>query len=367
MRQHTPTRPYPSAEHGTNSFSHSFTNEPKYRCPRCTSVRTCSLPCYKTHQTRASCNGVRDPTAYVKKSQLATPAGVDHDYNFLSKIERAIDRPTTLVSNTEHSSQHGDKQAAHTAGKSNAEKKRWNSDGTLVRYLHDNRIRVDRAPAGMSRQKANMTRYLQKSKRIVWTVEWVQANGDKVMAEVFEGATIHEAWGDVLKERSKKRKREEEKAEAEPTTVDSEKQDTTEAPAAEDKEEEIITRQYFYLQKPHTPSNTTVLIPLDAQSTLTTILRDRVLLEFPTIYRLPYLPKDLPSKFITEDTYLAKSAESTPKVVESVVDNPGGRREKSQGGVFSSRADIRGEDDHDEDEKLDEKSILDMLRRDAGS
>ncbi|GAB7343229.1 hypothetical protein MBLNU457_1289t1 [Dothideomycetes sp. NU457] len=317
--------------------------------------------------SRASCNGVRDPTTYVKKSQLATPAGVDHDYNFLSKIERAIDRPTTLVSTTEPSSQHGDRQPS-TAGRSNAEKKRWNSDGTLVRYLHDNRIRVDRAPTGMSRQKANMTRYLQKSKRIVWTVEWVQADGDKIMTEVYESATIHEAWGDVLKERSRKRKREEEKAETIPTPANSE-QDTTETPAAEDKDEEIITRQYFYLQKPHTQSNTTVLIPLDVQATLTTILRDRVVLEFPTIYRLPHPPESLPPKFITEDTYLSKSAGSTPRVGEFVVDSPDPKMEKVQGGVFSSsRAGNHGKDDDDEEEeKLDEKSILDMLRRDAGS
>jgi hypothetical protein len=33
---------------------------------------------------------VRDPTAFIKKSQLTTPAGFDHDFNFLSGLERGM-------------------------------------------------------------------------------------------------------------------------------------------------------------------------------------------------------------------------------------------------------------------------------------
>ena len=281
----------------------------------------------------------------------------------------------------------------HIPGRSNAEKKRWNSDGTLVRYLHDNRIRVDRAPTGLSRQRANMTRYLQKSKRIVWTVEWIESNGDKVVSEVFEGATIEEAWKDVLKERGKKRKREEEKEEStsntraqpapRPTTLadstaillpaeiataaPSDNQELIEAPAIEDDEqkEEPVIRQYFYLHKPHTPSNIKVLIPLDALSSLTSSLRDRVLLEIPTIYYLPHSAESLPSNYMTEQAYLSRSNGSAPRVGDFTVDAAGARKEKLQGGIFASRPEsgLEDEDDHE----LDEKSILDMLRRDAGS
>ncbi|KAL8365175.1 hypothetical protein RB595_004129 [Gaeumannomyces hyphopodioides] len=64
---------------------------PKYRCPRC-AARTCSLACVTRHKSRAGCSGARDPAAFVPASRLRTPAGIDHDYNFLSAIERARDR-----------------------------------------------------------------------------------------------------------------------------------------------------------------------------------------------------------------------------------------------------------------------------------
>jgi len=345
------------------------------------------------HQARASCNGMRDPTAYVKKSQLATAAGVDHDYNFLSKIERAIDQPTALVSKADQSSRNEENKTLQTAGRSNAEKKRWNADGTLVRYLHDNRIRVDRAPTGLSRQKANMTRYLQKSKRIVWSVEWVKSNGDKIMSEVFEGTTIEEAWKDVLKERCKKRKREEDQVDstsnprAQPhehqsgsadTTVISRSTDTatstqpetpdhTKPPTVENAthQEETTAAQHFYLEKPHTPSNIKVLIPLEPTSSLTSSLRDRVLLEFPTIYQLAQPAESLPPNYINEEAYLSQSGTSSRRVGDITIDAVGGRKEKLQGGIFASGADNGTEDD--EDPELDEKSILDMLKRDTRS
>lgn len=67
------------------------TDPPKYVCPAC-SAGTCSLPCNKKHKAWANCSGKRDPTAYMPASKLKTPAGVDHDYNFLSGIERERDR-----------------------------------------------------------------------------------------------------------------------------------------------------------------------------------------------------------------------------------------------------------------------------------
>lgn len=174
-----------------------YTNPPKYRCPRCPGpVRTCSLPCYKRHQQRASCNGQRDPTAYVKKSDLVTPAGIDHDYNFLTGIERVLD-----------------KTEKDEGGKGRNSKGRH---GKLYDYLRENRIVVDKAPTGMSRQKTNNTRWLPNSKRIVWTVEWIDVDGTKRLCEVDATASISEAYKLMLSEKereSKKRKRGEEPSE----------------------------------------------------------------------------------------------------------------------------------------------------------
>lgn len=186
-------------QHDTALTNHSFTDKPKYVCPR-DKVRTCSLACYKRHQQRASCNGQRDPTAYVKKNDLATPAGIDHDFNFLSGIERTFDKAAKHLQ---------DKGMEASSGM----KKRWQSDGPLQRYIRENNIVVDKAPVGMSRQKTNQTRYIQKSKRIVWTVEWVDVKGVKRLSEVHEAATLGDAYATMLAERekeSKKRKRSQE-------------------------------------------------------------------------------------------------------------------------------------------------------------
>ena len=123
-----------------NSLSHapSNTHNPKYHCPRCGS-RTCSLPCYKRHQKRSQCSGKRDPAAYVKPTDLATPAGIDRDFNFLTGIERALDK--------------ADQAQAERAGRPGKE------SVILQRSLYNRRVTVHRAPLGLSRHKENRTRW----------------------------------------------------------------------------------------------------------------------------------------------------------------------------------------------------------------
>lgn len=175
----------------------SYTNPPKYVCPR-DHVKTCSLPCYKRHQQRASCNGKRDPTAYVKKEQLTTASGIDHDYNFLSGVERVFDKADK------------DREERGIVDADQIQKRRWHPEGALQKYLRQNQIEVARAPVGMSRQKSNQTRFITKSKRIVWTVEWIDADGAKRLSEAHEAATIAEVYAAMLADKdreSKKRKR----------------------------------------------------------------------------------------------------------------------------------------------------------------
>lgn len=136
----------PFRTHGSNSDGlRSHRNTPKYRCPAC-STRTCSLQCVQTHKARG-CSGKRDPTSYVKKSQLATPSGVDHDYNFISGIERSRGR----------AEDHLQGRSIHDAeGRST----RLNQPAFRNR-LQLARVNVEYAPLGMSRQKLNKTRLTQ--------------------------------------------------------------------------------------------------------------------------------------------------------------------------------------------------------------
>jgi hypothetical protein len=122
--------------------SGSHIDIPKYRCPGC-STKTCSVNCVQRHKEWAQCSGKRDPTIYVKKKDLATPAGVDHDYNFLSSIERS--RGIAERSLEERGLKQG--QNSWTPGS------KWTRTRIAMTKVH-----VEKAPIGMSRQKLNKTR-----------------------------------------------------------------------------------------------------------------------------------------------------------------------------------------------------------------
>lgn len=106
---------------------------------------TCSLPCYKKHQQRAVCNGKRDPSKYKKKSELATPSGIDHDYNYLKGLERTIDRASEDVNPDQ-----GDVMKAVARGRQKG--------SMLDVYLRENDITVEHPPKGMARDLQNKTR-----------------------------------------------------------------------------------------------------------------------------------------------------------------------------------------------------------------
>lgn len=121
----------------------SHINTPKYCCPGC-STRTCSLKCVQRHKEWAQCSGKRDPTAYVKKAQLASASGVDHDYNFIFGIEQSRDRAEERL---EEKVKQGEDARSAKLNHTNYRNR-----------LHQARVNVEYAPVGMSRQKLNKTR-----------------------------------------------------------------------------------------------------------------------------------------------------------------------------------------------------------------
>ncbi|KAM0717256.1 hypothetical protein Q7P37_007108 [Cladosporium fusiforme] len=192
-----------------------YTEKPKYRCPGC-KTQTCSLPCYKRHQQRASCNGKRDPAAYLKRSEWATPSGIDRDYNYLKSVERHVDRTGEDVRERGISTGQPGRGGERGSASNKKVSKAWVPGSALQKYLSENDIRVEKVPSGMSRQKTNLTRVTHKG-NVMWTVEWMQGDGRKsVDDENAEGRQIRELWGDIMAkrlnaEKGKKRKREAEK------------------------------------------------------------------------------------------------------------------------------------------------------------
>ena len=97
------------------------------------------------------CSGVRDPARYLKKNDLETPEAFDHDFNFISGIERSMEGATRISENMLPTSS--------IQGTSKNQKK---GVVPLQNALKRNNVLVLRAPTGMTRQKQNQTAWNYK-------------------------------------------------------------------------------------------------------------------------------------------------------------------------------------------------------------
>ena len=150
--------------------SYSHVNPPKYRCPRC-STRTCSLACTRRHKLWSQCSGVRDPAAYLKRNELATESAFDRDFNFITGIERHLERADRDADNRgiDLSRRIQGDDPGDGSHDLNAGRKRKHLHQGLVkgeagflRAAEAGGVKVMRAPKGMSRSKKNGSRFHPK-------------------------------------------------------------------------------------------------------------------------------------------------------------------------------------------------------------
>lgn len=147
--------------------SHSHINPPKYRCPRC-STRTCSLPCTRRHKLWSECSGVRDPAAYLKRKELTTESAFDRDFNFITGIERSLERAEREVDNRgidlASAAQPDDVKPEDSQHLGAGRKRKHPNQGLakgeagFLRGAEVAGVKVIRAPKGMSRNKQNGSR-----------------------------------------------------------------------------------------------------------------------------------------------------------------------------------------------------------------
>lgn len=122
---------------------------------------------------------------------------------------------------------------------------------------------------------------------------------------------------------------------------------------------------HFYLVKPHTSSTRRVLIPLAPMAQLSTCLRGRTVLEFPSIQLLSTAPDALPAQFQLEADYLEEARreqQELDELLKTVQPPPAGGMPTGDGdsdGTAGARATSIAE--------LDDSKILEVLRRDLGS
>lgn len=87
----------------------------------------------------------------MRKSQLATPAGIDHDYNYLTGVHRAIN---VAAEDAE--------ERTVDAASEDGKRRRYREHPDFRARVAATRVIIDRAPEGMSRQRMNMSRWNQK-------------------------------------------------------------------------------------------------------------------------------------------------------------------------------------------------------------
>ncbi|KAL3455119.1 hypothetical protein BJX64DRAFT_298058 [Aspergillus heterothallicus] len=337
----------------TNLCAICHIQPPKYRCPRC-STRTCSLPCTRRHKLWSQCSGIRDPAAYLRRSELASESAFDRDFNFITSIERRIERAEreaedrgvdvsgkrvrdAAVVGLEHEDlEQGEKERQWN----NRNKRKRGPDNGLtrgeagfVRRAREGGVKVIKAPAGMSRGRVNGSKWHNKQKCLLWTVEWVTEEGTRRFNSV-ETCSVAEAYNRVFplsKEERNNRGESQtaEQQEGEQSTEITQEpesdvpktapQSTTEPPETQPTPQDATLNTgsdtpnfhrkiYLYLHRPRTATKQPVLCPLLPNATLADSLRGRTVLEFPTIYvlRTP-LTESQPEqnvKFMLEKEYL---------------------------------------------------------------
>lgn len=183
---------------------------------------------------------------------------------------------------------------------------------------------------------------------------------------------------------------------------DRQAEDTTqpqpgERPASSTPAVEISSHRnlYFYLHRPRTATRKTVLIPVSPNARFNTVLRNRTIVEFPTVYVLESSPQELSSKreeseFLLEEQYLQQVGKEEAGEEEQEQEEEDTGEEEASGTSSTSSDDdssddtLEGDDDEEEEEgknnrhtngaaaaaatknldTIDEKKVLEVLKQD---
>ena len=108
-----------------------------------------------------NCSGQRDPAAYKTKDEIATPAGIDQDYNFLRGLERVLEKVETKLNESVN-----DNAESHHSGRMRGLEKKKDgfrkAEVALEKALGRSGVRIEKAPKGMARAKENATFFSKK-------------------------------------------------------------------------------------------------------------------------------------------------------------------------------------------------------------
>ncbi|KAF4445445.1 Box C/D snoRNA protein 1 [Fusarium austroafricanum] len=369
---------------------------PKYKCPRC-GTRTCSLACIKKHKAWSECTGERDATAYVAPSKLRTPAGVDHDYNFLHGIERSVERAEKLLVEERGIVQEEElrpltvQEVKWKPGRDGRKRKvlvtrllREAKGRTFERFLAARlkklNITIMCAPMGMARQKENHTTLNRRTNRINWQVEWMafedvpnaEPNKVRILSKVMDDVPLYEAYHTMLEEQQRVKGQQTKKIPR--TGLDGQVQDSANSTwssgsfALQDPftgawtshhdtepgmwpSEKLQTRKrqfQFFLAKFRTPSDKpSVVTKLNPEDCLRAILRDTRVLEFPTIWVLNQ-DQSLPTSFTLGSKDIVPPQEGNKRKNPPGKKGPGKPSKRRNRGKDVEEGEIRSDEEGDQ-------------------
>ncbi|RZC51673.1 hypothetical protein C5167_020084 [Papaver somniferum] len=129
----------------------------KYKCPGCL-IRSCSLPCVKSHKKRTSCTGKRPRDEIIPLSQFDDNLLIS-DYRFLEEAKRVAESAK--------------RTRKAVFGDSLGEANRLPFRIIKLRLAAGKRrTQLVFLPDGMSRREKNMSSYQHRKESITWTIEW---------------------------------------------------------------------------------------------------------------------------------------------------------------------------------------------------
>lgn len=131
----------------------------KYTCPRC-AKKTCSLTCCRKHKEETGCTGQRDKTKFIKKEEFDDLAFLS-DYKFLEESSNIIDAAQRQAAQLDSN------QAPNSTSYSGF-------FDNLRKFVHSEfKITLNLMPMQATRHQANKSRFNRASKVVSWSIEFI--------------------------------------------------------------------------------------------------------------------------------------------------------------------------------------------------
>lgn len=194
---------------------------------------------------------------------------------------------------------------------------------------------VLKAPPGMSRALQNKSKWDNRHKCLLWTVEWILEDGSKVYGNCQETRTITEAFANAVGKRMMRSQQKgvsktwvsTQSLESESAT---ENQNNSTLHSTSHPVSTSNTENHFYLHRPNLPSDVKAVIPLQPDAVIKDAICDRVLIEFPTIFVLRVSQENLQNPFITEEEYLKQNGSGSPTTMSEALQQRSTANENDQ-------------------------------------